>query len=257
MSNRAWMPLHIADYQQDTGHLTAAEHGAYLMLIMRYWQDGGLPSDERLIARYSRLTPAEWADSRDILFALFSDGWKHKRIDAELSKADEIIGKRKAAAEARYNKPPASAVHVDIKSTDTGASPSTDNHSSLRSEVRAPGKPTPRQQLETVLDPEHAEAVIEHRQRLRKPLTERAAKMMAIDLAKFPEPNVAADQMIKKGWLSIDVGWKDAQPRGSPRPVNDLISSMISQMDQADAVSSAQIERYPTAPRRLSGNVSG
>ena len=128
MSNRAWMPLHIGDYLKDTGHLTAAEHGAYLLLIMRYWQDGGLPADERLIARYARLSPSEWEESRAVIAALFSDGWQHKRIDAELAKADDIIEKRKAAAGARHGKrKDANAVQVESTSTDTGALPRTYN----------------------------------------------------------------------------------------------------------------------------------
>lgn len=139
MSNRAWMPLHIADYLADTGHLTAAEHGAYMLLIMHYWQNGGLPENERVIARVAKMTPEQWEESRDILAMLFGPGWSHKRIDAELSKADEIIEKRKAAAEARYSRAKkqvsdASALHVDSKCSDTGASPTTSDLSSLRSD---------------------------------------------------------------------------------------------------------------------------
>lgn len=127
MSNRAWMPLHIEAYMADTLHLSAAEHGAYMLLIMRYWKDGGLPADERMIQRYSRLSSEQWTESRDVLAAFFDEGWKHKRIDAELAKADEIIEKRRNAANKRHteSKPDASAVHVQSKSTDTGALPRT------------------------------------------------------------------------------------------------------------------------------------
>lgn len=139
MSNRAWMPLHIADYLADTGHLTATEHGAYLLMIMHYWQNGSLPANERVIARIAKLSAEQWEESRDILAMLFGPGWSHKRIDAELSKADEIIEKRRAAAEARYSrgkKEPsdANAMHVQSKSSDTGALPTTSDLSSLRSE---------------------------------------------------------------------------------------------------------------------------
>jgi hypothetical protein len=72
MSLRPWMPFYVADYLKDTGHLTVAEHGAYLLLIMRYWQDESLPSDERLIARYAHLSPEQWADSRDVILDLFT-----------------------------------------------------------------------------------------------------------------------------------------------------------------------------------------
>jgi len=129
MSNRAWMPLHIADYLSDTGHLSAAEHGAYLLMIMHYWQNGRLPESERLIARIAKMDAGQWGESRDVLAMLFSDGWRHKRIDAELAKADEIIGKRRAAADARHSKDKAdaSAVQVHSTSSDTGALPSTKN----------------------------------------------------------------------------------------------------------------------------------
>lgn len=121
MSSPPWMPFNVADYLADTGHLTVAEHGAYLLLIMRYWQDGGLPADEKLVARYAHMSVEQWAESRDVLAALFDDGWSHKRINAELAKATEIIGKRSNAAKARHAKTPdASAVHVDSTSSHTG-----------------------------------------------------------------------------------------------------------------------------------------
>lgn len=127
MSNRAWMPLHITDYLADTGHLNAAEHGAYLMLIMHYWQNGSLPEDERLLARLARMSKDEWADSRDVLAMLFGPNWTHKRIDEELAKADEIIEKRRNAALGRHqrSKSNASAQHMQSKSSDTGALPRT------------------------------------------------------------------------------------------------------------------------------------
>jgi len=152
VSNRAWMPLHIGDYLSDTGHLTASEHGAYLLLIMHYWQNGSLPDNERLISRIARLTADQWEESRDVLAMLFGPGWTHKRIDAELAKADEIIEKRRAAADVRYkkSKSTAHAVHVQSRCTDTGVPPLTDNlsTSSLRSDVcpepekSAPATPT-------------------------------------------------------------------------------------------------------------------
>ena len=82
-----WMPLYVADYLADTTHMSAAEHGAYLLLIMNYWQKGGLPKDEALLARICRMSSREWGKSRGVLSALFEDGWTHHRIDSELEKA--------------------------------------------------------------------------------------------------------------------------------------------------------------------------
>lgn len=82
-----WMPLYIADYLADTTQLTTAEHGAYLLLIMTYWRQGGLPDDDAMLARITRMTPKEWTRAKPVLAAFFQAGWKHSRIEKELEKS--------------------------------------------------------------------------------------------------------------------------------------------------------------------------
>lgn len=102
---RPWMPLYVADYRQDTAHLSAAQHGAYLLLIMHYWATGSLPDDDGQLARIACLSVPEWKRNRAAIAAFFENGWKHKRIEAEIAKAEAIseAGRRagKASAERR------------------------------------------------------------------------------------------------------------------------------------------------------------
>jgi uncharacterized protein YdaU (DUF1376 family) len=95
--SRAWMPLYIGDYLADTQHLTTTQHGAYLLLIMHYWQHGGLPKDDEAIAWISRLKPDQWRSNCKAIAALFEPGWKHKRIERELEKARIVSEKRTLA----------------------------------------------------------------------------------------------------------------------------------------------------------------
>ncbi|UYQ70986.1 hypothetical protein OF122_13050 [Pelagibacterium flavum] len=84
-----------------------------------------------------------------------------------------------------------------------------------------PAKATPRSELLAVLDAEHAQDVIDHRNRIKKPMTPKAARQLAAKLARCPDPNAAADLMIEKGWQSIEPEWVENrafQPRGSPQP---------------------------------------
>lgn len=104
-----WMPLNIADYRKDTAHLSAAQHGAYLLLIMHYWHTGALPDDDRQLARVACMGDREWKRERRVIEPFFQSEWKHKRIDKELARASEITSKRRAAAQHRYCKPPANA----------------------------------------------------------------------------------------------------------------------------------------------------
>lgn len=91
---RPWMPLWIADYRQDTAHLNAAQHGAYLLLIMHYWATGALPVDDAQLARIACMTPAEWKRSRSTIAAFFDGGWKHGRVEEEIAQADVKYQKR-------------------------------------------------------------------------------------------------------------------------------------------------------------------
>jgi uncharacterized protein YdaU (DUF1376 family) len=96
---RPWMPMYWGDYLGDTGHLSQAEHGAYVLLIAHYWQRGGLPDDEEKIRLISRSTPKQWPCMRRALAPFFHDGWRHRRIDRELAKSDLISTKRAIAGQ--------------------------------------------------------------------------------------------------------------------------------------------------------------
>ena len=88
-----------------------------------------------------------------------------------------------------------------------------------KKEDRAPMAPTPRDELGVVLDEERADAVLSHRKSLRKPLTARAAKLLASQFRKCPDPNAAADQMIARGWTGFEPEWMN-RGQGPPRHSN-------------------------------------
>lgn len=115
---KAWMPFFVADYLRDTRHLSAAEHGAYVLLILEYWErQGPLPDDDRALAHIARMTADEWAAARPTVTAFFKAVEKtlvHKRVSEELRKAKQVFesarknGSRGGKAKSRNSKPPSS-----------------------------------------------------------------------------------------------------------------------------------------------------
>jgi len=83
-TKRPWYPHYVLDYRADTSHLTLEEHGAYRTLIDEYWLAGGLPTDDRRLARILRLSLPEWLNIKPEIASLFLSNWKHKRIEKEL-----------------------------------------------------------------------------------------------------------------------------------------------------------------------------
>jgi len=92
--SRAWMPLYIGDYRADTAHLRVAEHGAYLLLIMHYWQHGSLPKDDERLASIASATIDEWTQIKPAVSSFFDSKWRHKRIDFERKKSIESSERR-------------------------------------------------------------------------------------------------------------------------------------------------------------------
>jgi len=95
------MQLYVADYLGDTQHLTAEQHGAYLLILMAMWRAGGaLPSDPARLARIARLSPARWKKIGAEVLAFFEtrDGLlTQKRLRREIEKASDISRKRASA----------------------------------------------------------------------------------------------------------------------------------------------------------------
>lgn len=92
---------HLGDYAKDAGHLSMLEHGAYSLLMDRYYTtEAPIPADQAY-----RLTRARSKDEQEAVdavlgefFTLAVDGWRHSRCDAELAK---YLDKQDAKAEER------------------------------------------------------------------------------------------------------------------------------------------------------------
>lgn len=106
-----WMPLWIGDYLADTMHLQAAEHGAYLLLLMHSWRNGPLPNDDKILSGIARISLKVWTKEIGAtvraFFVIGDDGLLHqKRLDRERERVSDISDKRRTAAGKRHaNKP--------------------------------------------------------------------------------------------------------------------------------------------------------
>ena len=85
-----YMQFYPTDYLSDTQHLTTEEHGAYLLILMNYWQRGEPPlNDDQRLAGITRLPMERWLNARSTLVEFFTikdNRWWHKRIENDITK---------------------------------------------------------------------------------------------------------------------------------------------------------------------------
>ena len=110
MAALPYMQLYVADYLADTMHLNVDQHGAYLLLIMNYWQTGKpLPDNDQRLQCVCRTSAEHWQELRPALeeFFVIKDGyWYHNRLDKDLEKVRSKSESARKAAEKRHNSPP-------------------------------------------------------------------------------------------------------------------------------------------------------
>jgi uncharacterized protein YdaU (DUF1376 family) len=143
-----WMPLYIGDYLADTMHLTTEQHGAYLLLIMGYWRNGGpVSSSDSRLAAMCRLSGDAWSNAKAVLEDFFDTEslpghWVHGRVDAEMQSAGKNKEKRvvraKIAAAARWGNAQSNAQSNAQEMLEICPSPSP---SPIRSKAKSPLPP--------------------------------------------------------------------------------------------------------------------
>lgn len=91
MAALPYMQFYVADYLADTVHLTAEEHGAYLLLIFNYWQTGKPLRADRL-HRITGISEERWPKIAETLVEFFEVSgktWVHHRIEEDLKRISE------------------------------------------------------------------------------------------------------------------------------------------------------------------------
>lgn len=88
MSSFPSLPLFTDAFIADTGHLSATQTGAYLMLLMVAWRspDCRLPDDDAKLARWARVDARTWPRLKPAVmeFWTLEDGfWSQKRLSKE------------------------------------------------------------------------------------------------------------------------------------------------------------------------------
>lgn len=139
MSTSPYMPLYIADYLADAAHLTTEEHGAYMLLIMTYWQRGKpLSADPARLANIARLPNGRWTDVERTLSEFFdvsATEWRHKRIESELQRYRDKVERAKMAGMASANSKKATGAKRTFNGRSTDAQ-RKGNHSESESDSK-------------------------------------------------------------------------------------------------------------------------
>jgi len=211
----AWSAFYWADYVADTGHLTLAQHGAYLLLMAHYYRTHRpLSANASVLHRVCRCTTdADKSAVEEVLaefFTLDGDVYRQHRIDRELAKAVDISEKRRAAANAKQQKSRASAVahaqqiQVQMHTQSQSQSQSQETRTELKA-CSGAGAPEPPEWIPT----EPWAGFVEMRKKTREPLTDRAITLIVKQLEKLRAEGHEVAEVLDQ---STRNNWKDVYP---------------------------------------------
>jgi uncharacterized protein YdaU (DUF1376 family) len=111
MVERIVWQINPGDFHGDTQGMSATEVGAYMLLLMTYWRIGSLPDDDASLRRIARTDFRQWKRMKPRLQRLFHDGWKHKRVEADLAKLAKYREQQQANACGKNGTQSTNSVH--------------------------------------------------------------------------------------------------------------------------------------------------
>lgn len=130
MAALPYMQLYVADYLAATAHLTAAEHGAYLLLLFNYWQRGesfkakDQQTLNKRLACVARMSNEEFEQIKETLqefFVCTETEWSHDRVEKDLEairqKSEKASKAGKASASKRSQSGEGKKLQTDVKQT--------------------------------------------------------------------------------------------------------------------------------------------
>jgi len=256
-----WYKRDVRKALDGMASLTPEERGIYNTLIdHQYLMGGPLKDDDRYIAGLMNCDIRVWRRIKKQLLdkerISLTSGGRIEDLRASYTIAERNVLRSKRIASGQLGGISSGKVRKSKASSEAHASgPSKEiREDKIREDKKerkkgngatAPQRESPRAILQTILDEERAKAVIEHRNKLRKPLTDRAARLLAKRLSKFSDPNEAADTMILRGWQSIEFEWLAKLGTGQPRKpgAREMLDEMIEENEQHGNFTGKTIEQ--------------
>lgn len=217
---------HLGDYSKDTAHLTMIEHGAYGLLLDRYYgTEQGIPADQ--VHRIARARTREEKQAVDVVldefFQLVDGLWVNKRAEEEIAKAHvKIHAAKENGKKGGRPKKPKSGSENETQDKPTGLfvgsenetqqkahqAPSTKHHTPEGLQAASVDQPP-----SAAADPIHGRAI-----ELTTMLRKRGAALQASDprLRRWAETGITDAQAL----AALETAQQRREEQGNHQPIN-------------------------------------
>ena len=225
MSEMPYVRFYMSDWLSATRGMKAAEMGVYFTLLALMYERGEpLTENHERLARQCGCTKKVFSQYLDVFvddgkIIRVEGGLWNRRVEKEFQFREKSSEDKKQAAKKRWKKDNKNkAPDMQLHSTcNADAMLKPEARVKKESVPKGTQKKSAKSALCEVLSPDIADAVIEHRQALRKRLSVHAAELLARQFAQMPDPDRAAETMIGRGWQGFEPGWVDERPKQAAR----------------------------------------